>query len=301
MSIKTCRLHPNVGVELPGFVLGAERSDDELAELRALWLEHGLLLIRDPDVTAESQIAFSRSFGELEAHPLGKTVRSSEHEELLVLDNRDETQAYVSYYDGRPLAGRLFWHSDLIYTGAPNQGAVLRAVEIPEEDGLTGFVDQARAYDSLPETMKQRIKGLEVVYRWDVDMTQNRYVDRSSYEPGPKAPKKASDMNLPDFPDCAYPIALVHPESGRDILNISPMFLHRIVGLPDDESDAILRELVEHVTQPELAYYHHWKPDDVILWDNWRMMHSATGTAPGVKRIIHRTTILGGVELGRVV
>ena len=301
MSIKVRPLHPNVGVELPGFVLAAEQSDDELSELRALWLQHGLLLIRDPDVTAESQIAFSRSFGELEAHPLGKAVRSSEHEELLVLDNRDETQAYVSYYDGRPLAGRLFWHSDLIYTGAPNQGAVLRAVEIPEEGGLTGFVDQARAYDLLPEAMKQRIKGLEVVYRWDVDMTQNRYVDRSNYEPGPKAPKKASDMNLPDFPDCAYPIALVHPESGRDILNISPMFLHRIVGLPDDESDAILRDLVDHVTQPELAYYHQWKPDDVVLWDNWRMMHSATGTAPGVKRIIHRTTILGGVKLGRVV
>jgi len=301
MSLDTRPLHPNLGVEVLGLALGATRSEAERAELRALWLEHGLLLIRDPEVTPESQIAFSRGFGELEVHPLGQTVRSSEHEELLVLDNRDETQAYVSYYDGRPLAGRLFWHKDLIYTGAPNQGAVLRAVEIPDEDGLTGFVDQARAYDRLPEATKQRIKGLEVVYRWDVDMERNRYVDRRGYEPGPKAPKQASDMNLPDFPDCAYPIVLAHPESGREILNISPMFLHRIVGLPDDESDALLHELVDHVTQPDFAYYHRWAPDDVILWDNWRMMHSATGTAPGVMRIIHRTTIVGGAELGRIV
>lgn len=301
MPIETRPLHPHVGVELPGFVLGAERTPAERAELRSLWLEHGLLLVRDPDVTSESQIAFSRGFGELEAHPLGQTVRSQAHEELLVLDNRDETQAYVSYYDGRPLAGRLFWHSDLIYTGAPNQGAVLRAVEIPDEDGLTGFIDQARAYDRLPEPMKRRIQGLEVVYRWDVDMTRNRYVDRRGYEPGPKAPTKASDMNFPDFPDCAYPMVLTHPESGREILNISPMFLHHVVGLPDAESDALLRDLVEHVTQSELAYYHDWQSDDVILWDNWRLMHSATGTAPGVKRIIHRTTILGGTTLGRVV
>ena len=299
MAIETRPLHPNVGVRIPDFVVGAQRSEAERAELRALWLEHGLLLIHDPEVTPESQIAFSRGFGPLEAHPLGKAVRSREHEELLVLDNRDETQAYVSYYDGRPLAGRLAWHSDLIYTGAPNQGAVLRAVEIPEEDGLTGFVDQAKAYDLLPESTKTRIKGLEVVYRWDVDMTRNRYVDQRGYEPGPKAPTKSSDMNFPDFPDCAYPLVLVHPESGREILNVSPMFLHRIVGLEDDESDALLRELVDHVTQPELAYYHQWKPDDVILWDNWRFMHSATGTAPGVKRIIHRTTILGGAKLGR--
>ena len=299
MAIETRPLHSHVGVELPSFDLGAERTEAERAELRALWLEHGLLLIHDPGVTEESQIEFSRAFGELEAHPLGDTIRSSDHEELMVLDNRDESQAYVSYYDGRPLAGRLFWHSDLIYTGAPNQGAVLRAVEIPEEDGLTGFVDQAKAYDLLPESTKTRIKGLEVVYRWDVDMTRNRYVDQRGYEPGPKAPTKSSDMNFPDFPDCAYPLVLVHPESGREILNVSPMFLHRIVGLEDDESDALLRELVDHVTQPELAYYHQWKPDDVILWDNWRFMHSATGTAPGVKRIIHRTTILGGAKLGR--
>ena len=107
MAIETRPLHPLVGVELPGLVLGEARTDAERAELRALWLEHGLLLIRDPDVTPESQIEFSRDFGELEAHPLGAAVRSSEHEELLVLDNRDETQAYVSYYDGRPLAGHL--------------------------------------------------------------------------------------------------------------------------------------------------------------------------------------------------
>ena len=91
-------------------------------------------------------------------------------------------------------------------------------------------------------------------------------------------------MNFPDFPDCAYPIVLIHPESGREILNIGPMFLHHVEGRPDDESDALLRELVGHVTQPELAYYHHWKPDDVILWDNWaarRSAGSSDGRRPG--------------------
>ena len=101
--------------------------------------------------------------------------------------------------------------------------------------------------------MKNCLEGLEVVYGWDVDMERNRYVGREGYEPGPKAPKKASNMNFPDFPDCAYPIVLVQPESGREILNIGPMFLHHVDGLPDDESDALLRELVGHVTQPELA------------------------------------------------
>jgi len=37
----------------------------------------------------------------------------------------------------------------------------------------------------------------------------------------------------------------------------------------------------------------------MILWDNWRAMHCARGTPPGTKRLIHRTTIAGGVALGR--
>jgi taurine dioxygenase len=30
-------------------------------------------------------------------------------------------------------------------------------------------------------------------------------------------------------------------------------------------------------------------------------MHCATGTVPGVKRVIHRTTIMGDATLGRVI
>ncbi len=37
----------------------------------------------------------------------------------------------------------------------------------------------------------------------------------------------------------------------------------------------------------------------MVLWDNWRAMHCTTGTRPGVKRLINRTTIAGDVTLGR--
>jgi taurine dioxygenase len=37
----------------------------------------------------------------------------------------------------------------------------------------------------------------------------------------------------------------------------------------------------------------------MILWDNWRAMHCTTGTKPGMKRVINRTTIEGHVMLGR--
>jgi len=50
MTITSRPLHPNVGGELSGFALGAGRSEAEQKELRALWLEHGFLLIHDPRI-----------------------------------------------------------------------------------------------------------------------------------------------------------------------------------------------------------------------------------------------------------
>ena len=52
---------------------------------------------------------------------------------------------------------------------------------------------------------------------------------------------------------------------------------------------------------PEFHYFHQWQPGDMVLWDNWRAMHCATGVKPGVERVIHRTTIKGDATLGRVV
>ena len=46
------------------------------------------------------------------------------------------------------------------------------------------------------------------------------------------------------------------------------------------------------------TYGHKWKPTDMLIWDNWRFLHSVTPTAPGQKRSMHRTTIKGDYGLG---
>jgi hypothetical protein len=70
--------------------------------------------------------------------------------------------------------------------------------------------------------------------------------------------------------------------------------------MENEEGDALLREVIDHVLRPELMYFHDWQPDDMVLWDNWRMLHCSTGVAPGEVRIMRRTTIVGDYGLGRV-
>ena len=105
-------------------------------------------------------------------------------------------------------------------------------------------------------------------------------------------------------PDAAYPAVVEHPVTGRKVLEVVEQFLDRIVepqkaGLTPDEADDLLRRLIAHTRRPEFHYFHKWEPGDMILWDNWRVMHCTTGTKPGVKRVINRTTIEGDAQLGR--
>lgn len=91
---------------------------------------------------------------------------------------------------------------------------------------------------------------------------------------------------------------MTHPISGMKVLGIVEQFLDRVVtphkvGLSNDESIDLLKRLVAHTRDPQFHYFHQWQVGDMVLWDNWRAMHCTTGTPPGVRRRINRTTIEG--------
>ncbi len=288
--ITATALSNDVGVAVDGIDLSRplERAVEE--ELRALWLEHGLLLLRGQCRTVAEQIRFSRTFGELEIHPLER-IRHKDYPELIELNSADEQTNPTSSWDGEDWIGRLGWHTDLIYSGKPNLGAVLRAVILPANDGQTGYADRGAAYNALPDLMKEEIADLEIVYRFEVNLYRMPYLDTSGYLAGPGAPDKPSDVGFPDFPDSVYPLVVSHPVSGRKVLNVCPMFLSHIRGRREGGGDPLLQSLVDHVTDKRFSYHHSWERDDIILWDNWRMMHCAPGIRPGDERLIHRTTI----------
>lgn len=302
----TIRPLANVGVEVSGFDIDRDIDASTSEELVRLWNEHAILLFRGQDLTPEKQIAFSRHFGPLEMHPL-KAATSAEYPELFTLENDPEKDRYnLAYYHGRQIVGRLDWHIDLHYTGKPNRGALLRAVVCATDDGMTGFGDLAKAWDALDAHTQALLERLEVAYTFSMQRRHMRFVDLEGYQPGPWSPKKPADVRFPNFPEVAYPAVLSHPVTGRKVLGIVEQFLERIVaphraGLCNDEAIELLERLVAHTRKPEFHYFHRWEPGDMILWDNWRAMHCATGTAPGVKRLIHRTTIMGEAALGRVI
>jgi taurine dioxygenase len=88
-------------------------------------------------------------------------------------------------------------------------------------------------------------------------------------------------------------------ETGRKVINVSPWHAVGIEGMENAEGDALLAEVIDHLIRPELAYFHKWELGDMVLWDNWRMLHCALGVPRGEQRKVRRTTISGDYALGR--
>ena len=85
----------------------------------------------------------------------------------------------------------------------------------------------------------------------------------------------------------------------RKVLKLSPMHAQCILGMEQAESDALLTELAENLVDERYAYFHKWRKHDMIVWDNWRVIHCANGVPPSCRRLAHRTTIIGDYGYGR--
>jgi taurine dioxygenase len=183
------------------------------------------------------------------------------------------------------IIGTIPWHADKMYTPRPNRGALLRSVVRPKEGGNTGWIDTAYLYEALPYRIKCKIQGLHIVHSYDV-----AYRAQSMVTGG-----------LGMFPETLHPLVVVHPESDRPALNLSPVSASRIIGPPDEEAAELLQYLIEFGTNEANAYVHEWEPGDLVAWDNLRAIHRAYGHKKRYPRVMHSMSLRPELTLGRYV
>ncbi|MCZ2495308.1 TauD/TfdA family dioxygenase [Xylophilus sp. Kf1] len=273
-------LGPALGAEVIGLDLSAPLDADDFARIHQAHLDHHVLVFRDQRITPAQQVAFSRRFGPLQIHVL-KNFLLADHPEILVVSNILNDQGQPT---GLGDAGH-FWHSDLSYKTTPSLGSLLHAQELPAEGGDTLFANQHAAFDALPTALRRAVEGLYAEHSYLAKYEELRA--RSPWRP------KLTEAQLAEVVPAVHPVVRSHPETGRRALFVSEHFTTRLVGLPDDESRDLLRQLFAHSTQDRFVYRHRWQPHDMVFWDNRSVMHLAAGTPDHLRRRLHRTTVEG--------
>ena len=277
------------GVEVAGVDLSRPRPPGVDSELKRLYDHEGIVVFREQKLTKQQLLDATWPFGG-PMIDVPAIVPDPEVPGITVIGTRGP-DGTVKPEDPEALIGDLEWHTDQGYVPVPNRGKYLYAVEVPEEGGMTGFIDGQTTYNALSEEMKQRIEGLHVTQSWD---NAEAYLARNrAYRiEGEKA--MASGI----FPEVVWPLVCIHPITGEKILNCPPLYVGEIVEMPGKQGKALIEELVAHILRREFQYWHSYRLGDALIWDNWRYLHAASGTKGRYVRTLWSIVIQGGPKFG---
>ncbi len=265
-AITVAKLTPVIGAEIGGVDLSQALGNRALEEIHRALAENLVIFFRDQQMSADQHLAFGRLFGELHIHPAAPSAPGLP--ELMIIHADKDS----------PRANGEGWHSDVSCDPGPPMGSILYIKTCPSLGGDTLFASMYAAYEALSDRMKQYLAGLTAIH------------DGEGYR-GQYANYGIKDKE--SYPRAEHPIIRTHPVTGKKALYVNRGFTRRIVGIPADESDGILRYLYEHAENPLFQCRFRWRENSVAFWDNRCVQHRAVWDYWPQARSGYRVTVKG--------
>jgi taurine dioxygenase len=97
----------------------------------------------------------------------------------------------------------------------------------------------------------------------------------------------------PSYPRAEHPVVRTHAVTGKKALYVNRGFTNHIVGIPRDESDAILSYLYQHAENPLFQCRFRWTKNAIAFWDNRCSQHRAMWDYWPHTRSGNRVTVKG--------
>lgn len=262
-----------LGAEILGVDFAAGVDDETFDRIHTTFLAHGVIVIRDQDLTPKQHVAAARRFGEVNVNRFFTPVDG--HPEVAEVRKEARQEKNIGNK----------WHTDHSYDDAPALGSMIYAIEVPPAGGDTLFANMSLAYETLSDGMKDVLSKLEAVH-------SSRHV----FGPGVKSSPDVADRyrNAEQaVQDAVHPVVIRHPDTGRKVLYVNPTFTVRFSGWTEEESKPLLDYLYAHAAKPDFSCRVRWENGSLGLWDNRATWHLALNDYHGHRRLMHRVTIEG--------
>ncbi len=193
------------------------------------------------------------------------------------------------------------WHFEHCCDDELNRAGVLRARQSPPAGAQTGLLDGIDLYRSLPPALRVQIEPASIVYSMDMRLSQLRFGRPKSLRLLQEDPVKHRSLERARSRPRAIHPAVWTRRSGEPVLHVSAWMAEGIAGRAGPEGDRLLEAVCQEINRlaKSHAYFHEWRPTDMLVWDNWRMLVSSSGCSPPQPRSLYRSTIQGDYGLGR--
>ena len=264
---------PSIHAITPTFV--AEIGDVDLSQpipagdmeviKQAFW-KYGVLVFPDQKLSPQQHIDFAKNFGPIETDRVldlkNGTARvgvgfadiSNLNPEGKIWDADSRQRMYKE--------GNKLWHTDSSFKYKPGLCSLLYSTTIAPIGGHTEFADQRAAYDALPDDLKKKIAGLIAEHSIETSRRRTGFAD---FQPD-------EAKRLPPVPQL---LVRTLPQNGRKSLYVAS-HIGRIKGMSAEQSEALVQQLIAHITQRQFVHTHRWRPNDLVMWDNRCTMHRGT-------------------------
>jgi alpha-ketoglutarate-dependent taurine dioxygenase len=290
MTPKVRQIPDRFGARIDGIDL-RDATDAILRGLLAAVLDHRFIVIPGQRLTNEDYVGFGSRWGR-PVEFINRRGRLDGFPEMIVQSNRESTPEPL-----RDTANH--WHCDSSYEAEVATFTMLYGIESPDQGGVTRFADLVAAYEALSSAERDRYGELRVLHgvAAATPMPDETIADQSKLPP-----ENAKDIVR--LGTVLQPLVAEHPVNRRRALYGLGGSAFGIEGMSTDAASQLLLDLRRHVTQERFCSSYKLLPGDVLLWDNFSVMHRATPASysdkPGERRLNYRISVKGVPDFGTI-
>jgi len=266
MTVSIHAVTPDFVAEIGDVDLSQPLSEGDIEAIKQAFWKYGVLVFPEQKLSAQNHIDFAKNFGPIEMDRVLAMENAAPRlgEAFADISNLNrEGKIWASDSRQRMYKeGNKLWHTDSSFKYKPGLCSLLYSTTVVPIGGHTEFADQRAAYDALAPELKAKLQGLIAEHSIEASRRRTGFLEFSAEEA----------KRLPPVPQL---LVRAIPQTGRKSLYVAS-HIGRIRGLSVDESEALLQQLLAHVTQRQFVYIHRWRVNDLVMWDNRCTMHRGT-------------------------